>query len=178
MSRLELTWIGKGDRPRPEPRILLEEASKSYHAAARGKDDIFDNMLIHGDNLLALKSLEVTFAGKVHCVYIDPPFNTQQGLLHYEDGLEHSTWLSLMRDRLEILRNLMSDEGTLFIHIDDNELAYLTVLADEIFGRVNRCFIITFKQASATGHKAINPGCVSVTNYILLYAKALRPIHL
>ena len=171
-QKLELTWVGKENRPRLEPRILIEDTSKTYHAATRvSKNDIFDNMLIHGDNLLALKALEANYAGKVKCVYIDPPFNTQQAFDHYEDGLEHSLWLALIRDRLEIIHRLMSPDGTMFVHIDDNELAYLTVLADEIFGRRNRINIATFKQGAATGHKSINPGLVSTSNFILIYAK-------
>ena len=169
-QRLELTWIGKEDRPKLEPRILLEDAENSY-ARPHGEGDIFDNRLIFGDNLLALKALESEFAGKVKCIYIDPPFNTQQALQNYDDGIEHSLWLSIMRDRLLALHTLLDERGTLFIHIDDNELAYLIGLTDEIFGRANRRYIITFKQASATGHKAINPGCVSTTNYIVIYAK-------
>jgi adenine-specific DNA-methyltransferase len=171
-QKLELTWVGKDNRPQLEPRILIEDTEKSFHAAARvGQNDIFDNVLIHGDNLLALKALEADYAGKVKCVYIDPPFNTQQAFDHYDDGLEHSLWLALIRDRLEIIHRLIAQDGTLFIHIDDNELAYLTVLADEIFGRRNRINIATFKQGAATGHKSINPGLVSTSNFILIYAK-------
>jgi adenine-specific DNA-methyltransferase len=171
-QRLELTWIGKDDRPRLEPRILTEDQDKSYHASFRVTDkDIFDNRLISGDNLLALKAIEQEFAEKVKCVYIDPPFNTQQALEHYDDGLEHSIWLSLMRDRLEVIHRLLSEDGTLFVHIDDNELGYLIVLLDEIFGRHNRISVVTFKQGSATGHKSINPGVVSISNFILIYAK-------
>jgi adenine-specific DNA-methyltransferase len=170
LKRLELTWIGKEDRPRLEPRILLEDQELSY-AKRVSKGDLFDNRLIHGDNLLALKALEQEFAGKVKCIYIDPPFNTGQAFEHYDDGLEHSLWLTLMRDRLELLHRLLAADGTLFVHIDDNELGYLTVLCDEIFGRPNRTSLVTFKQGAATGHKAINPGCVSTANYILIYAK-------
>lgn len=137
-QKLELTWIGKEQRPRLEPRILLEEAERSYHAAARvTENDIFDNRLIFGDNLLALKSLEQEFAGRVKCVFIDPPYNTGSAFEHYDDGLEHSIWLGLMRDRLEIIRNLLSDDGSLWITIDDNECHYLKVICDEIFGRGN-----------------------------------------
>jgi len=123
-KRLELTWIGKEERPRLEPRILLEDTALSHHAAKRVTDhDIFDNRLIHGDNLLALKALEQEFAGKIKCIYIDPPFNTGQAFEHYDDGLEHSLWLSLIRDRLQVLHSLLADDGTLFVHIDDNEIA-------------------------------------------------------
>ena len=171
-QKLELTWIGKEKRPKLEPRILLEDPEKSFHATHRFSDsDIFNNRLIFGDNLLALKALEQEFSGKVKCVYIDPPFNTQQAFEHYDDGYEHSIWLGLIRDRAEALRRLMSDDGTLFVHIDDNELGYLVVLLDEVFGRANRVSIVSFKQGSATGHKSINPGVVSTTNFILIYAK-------
>lgn len=172
-AKLELTWVGKEVRPRLEPRILLEDPVTSYHADRRvSEDDIFDNRLIFGDNLLALKSLEQEFAGRVKCVYIDPPFNTGQAFEHYPDELEHSIWLSLMRDRLETIHTLLADDGTLFIHIDDNELGYLIALADEVFRRPNRLYVVTFKQGSATGHKAINPGCVNTTNFLLIYAKS------
>ena len=171
-TKLELTWIGKENRPKLEPRILLEDPSKSYHARVRqGEGDLFDNRLIFGDNLLALRALEAEFAGKIKCIYIDPPFNTGEMFEHYDDGIEHSIWLTQMRDRLNILHRLMTDDGTLFVHIDDNELGYLIVMLDEIFGRTNRVYTVTFKQGSATGHKSINPGCVNTTNYILIYAK-------
>lgn len=137
-QKLELTWIGKENRPKLEPRILLEDPSLSYHAKHRvGENDIFDNQVIFGDNLLALKALEAEFAGKVKCVFIDPPYNTGSAFTHYDDGVEHSIWLSLMRDRLEIIRRLLSDDGSLWITIDDNEAHYLKVLCDEVFGRAN-----------------------------------------
>ena len=137
-TKLELTWIGKENRPKLEPRILLEDTSKSYHASQRvtGKD-IFDNRLIFGDNLLALKALEQEFTGKIKCVFIDPPYNTGSAFEHYDDGIEHSLWLSLMRDRLEILRRLMADDGSIWITLDDNEHAYCKVMGDEVFGRAN-----------------------------------------
>jgi adenine-specific DNA-methyltransferase len=137
-QKLELTWIGKENRPKLEPRILLEEPDKSYHAAHRvSKKDSFDNRLIFGDNLLALKALEQEFAGKVKCVFIDPPYNTGSAFTHYDDGVEHSLWLSLMRDRLDLIRRLLADDGSLWITIDDNEAHYLKVMCDEVFGREN-----------------------------------------
>ncbi|PCI40970.1 MAG: site-specific DNA-methyltransferase [Rhodospirillaceae bacterium] len=137
-QKLELTWIGKDERPKLEPRILIEDPELSYHAKERrSDDDIFDNTLIHGDNLLALKALESENVGKVKCIFIDPPYNTGSAFEHYDDGLEHSIWLGLMRDRLEILKRLMSEDGSLWITIDDNEAHYLKVLCDEIFGRKN-----------------------------------------
>ncbi|PUE10790.1 site-specific DNA-methyltransferase [Limnohabitans sp. T6-5] len=137
-QKLELTWIGKEKRPQLEPRILLEDPARSYHAKQRFSDaDIFDNRLIFGDNLLALKALEQEFAGKVKCVFIDPPYNTGSAFTHYDDGVEHSIWLGLIRDRLEIIRRLLAEDGSLWITIDDNEAHYLKVLCDEIFGRLN-----------------------------------------
>lgn len=136
--KLELTWIGKENRPKLEPRILIEDIEYSHHAAQRVSEaDIFDNVLIKGDNLLALKALEQEYCGKVKCVFIDPPYNTGSAFTHYDDGVEHSLWLSLMRDRLELIRVLLSDDGSLWISIDDNEAHYLKVLCDEIFGRAN-----------------------------------------
>ncbi|MGH4051268.1 MAG: site-specific DNA-methyltransferase [Clostridium sp.] len=130
-QKLELTWIGKGNEPKLEPRILLYDKDKSYG------DESSENMLIHGDNLLALKGLEQDYAGKVKCIYIDPPYNTGSAFEHYDDNLEHSTWLNLMKPRLEMLRNLLSDNGSIWISIDDDEQAYLKVLCDEVFGRKN-----------------------------------------
>ena len=119
-TKLELTWIGKDKRPRLEPRILLEDPKLSYHSKSKvSENDIFDNKLIKGDNLLALKALEREYAGKVKCIFIDPPYNTQNAFKYYDDGLEHSIWLSLMRDRLEIIHALLSDDGSLWITIDD-----------------------------------------------------------
>lgn len=142
-QKLELTWIGKDQRPKLEPRILLEDRSKSHHASHRvTENDLFDNRLIFGDNLLALKALEQEFAGEVKCVFIDPPYNTGSAFAQYDDGLEHSIWLGLMRDRLEIIKRLLSSDGSLWITIDDNEAHYLKVLCDEVFGR--GCFVTAF----------------------------------
>ena len=168
-QKLELTWVGKENRPRLEPRILIEDPTKSYHAAARVSDgDIFDNVLIHGDNLLALKALEADYTGKVKCVFIDPPYNTGSAFAHYDDGLEHSIWLGLIRDRLEIIRNLMSDDGSLWIILDDNEAPYLRVLADEIFGRSNFVATTVWQKIYARDNRAT----ISTSqDYIHVYAK-------
>jgi adenine-specific DNA-methyltransferase len=113
-TKLELTWIGKDVRPKLEPRILIEDPEKSYHAAQRhSENDIFDNRLIFGDNLLALKALEQEFAGNIKCIYVDPPYNTGSAFEQYEDGVEHSLRLTLMRDRLELLHRLLSVDGSL-----------------------------------------------------------------
>jgi len=154
-QKLELTWIGKEKRPKLEPRILLEDLGKSYHAKHRVTEgDIFDNRLIFGDNLLALKALEQEFSGKVKCVFIDPPYNTGSAFTHYDDGLEHSIWLGLMRDRLEIIRRLLADDGSLWITIDDNEAHYLKVLCDEVFGRQNFIANVVWRSSDNSNNDA------------------------
>lgn len=169
-QKLELTWVGKENRPRLEPRILLEDPEKSYHAKHRvSDDDIFDNRLIFGDNLLALKALEQEFAGKVKCVFIDPPYNTGSAFTHYDDGLEHSIWLGLMRDRLEVIRWLMSDDGSLWITIDDNEAHYLKVLCDEVFGRSNFVRHITWQKKYSVSNNF--KGIASIIDHVLVYRK-------
>lgn len=155
-QKLELTWIGKENRPRLEPRVLLEEPAKSYHAATRVTDhDIFDNRLIFGDNLLALKALEQEFSGEVKCIYIDPPYNTGAAFEHYDDGIEHSVWLSLMRDRLEILAGLLRPEGSLWVSIDDNEAGCLRVLLDEILGRQNFVATVIWEKRTSRENRRV-----------------------
>lgn len=169
-QRLELTWIGKYERPHVEPRILLEDADRSYHAEKRVTDaDIFDNQLIFGDNLLALKALEQEFTGKIRCVFIDPPYNTGSAFTHYDDGIEHSLWLSLVKDRLTILSRLLSNDGSIWITIDDNESHYLKVLCDEIFGRSNFVSNIIWQKKYALQNDAI--WLSDSHDHILLYAK-------
>lgn len=171
-QKLELTWIGKDVRPKLEPRILLEDPSKSYHAKHRvSENDVFDNRLIFGDNLLALKALEQEFTGKVKCIYIDPPFNTGAMFEHYDDGIEHSLWLQQMNERLLILNKLLTNDGVIWVHIDDKEMAYLKVICDEVFGRVNFLNMIVVKTSDPSGHKTVNPSPYSQTEYILMYAK-------
>ncbi len=172
-QKLELTWIGKENRPRLEPRIMLEDPEKSYHAKHRVKDtDIFDNRLIFGDNLLALKALEAECAGKVKCVFIDPPYNTGSAFTHYDDGVEHSIWLSLMRDRLEIIRRLLADDGSLWITIDDNEAHYLKVLCDEVFGR--RYFLANLIWNHSVQAKGYSGKFSVHHNYVLVYQRSER----
>ncbi len=170
-QKLELTWIGKDREVNLEPRILVEVPEKSY-----GDKDT-ENMLIHGDNLLALKALEQDFAGKIKCIYIDPPYNTGSAFEHYDDNVEHSTWLTLMRERLTILRNLLSEEGCIFVQIDDNEQAYLKVLMDEIFGRQNFVNCIAVKMSEASGVKMAHTDkrLPKLKEYILLFKKNIMP---
>ncbi len=169
-QRLELNWIGKDIRPNLEPRILIEDAEKSYHAPFRVSDaDIYDNMLIHGDNLLALKALEQDFRGKVKCIYIDPPYNTGSAFEHYDDGIEHSLWLSLMRDRIELLRNLLSEDGSLWVNLDDHEAHYFKVMCDEIFGRKNFVGNVVWQKKYSPQNDA--KWLSDNHDHILIYAK-------
>ncbi|MBE2930324.1 site-specific DNA-methyltransferase [Anoxybacillus flavithermus] len=152
-QKLELTWIGKDEQPKLEPRILLEDPELSYHAKERvTENDIFDNRLIFGDNLLALKALEQEFTGKIKCIYIDPPYNTGNAFEHYDDGLKHSIWLTLMKHRLEILAKLLHNDGLLAVQIDDNEFARLYLLMSEIFGEKNLKTVVV-KMSEASGVK-------------------------
>lgn len=173
-NKLELTWVGKDKKISVEPRILIENKDLSYSRerelySTLPNDCTDGNILIHGDNLLALKSLEQDFAGKIKCVYIDPPYNTGSAFSTYDDNLEHSTWLSLMKPRLELLRRLLSDDGSIWISIDDDEQAYLKVLCDEVFGRNNFvCNVIWQKKFSPQNDaKWLSDN----HDYILVYAK-------
>ncbi len=170
-NKLELTWIGKDNRPRLEPRILTEDPELSHHAQSRREDDIFDNMLIQGDNLLALKALETDPAvrGKVKCIFIDPPYNTGSAFEHYDDGLEHSLWLTMMRDRLYILRSLLSEEGSIWITVDDNEAHYLKVTCDEVFGRSNFVANVIWQKKYSPANDAI--WLSNSHDHLLCYAK-------
>lgn len=163
MQKLELTWIGKGQEPAVEPRILLHDASRDY-----GDPDA-NNMLIHGDNLLALKALEQEFAGQVKCVYIDPPYNTGAAFAEYNDNLEHSTWLSLMVTRIRILRNLLREDGSIWISIDDDEGHYLKVLCDEVFGRENFINTVVWEKKFSPQNDA--KWLSDSHDFVLVYAK-------
>lgn len=168
-QKLELTWIGKENRPKLEPRILLEDPDKSYHAAHRvTDDDIFDNRLIFGDNLLALKALEQEFAGRIKCACIDPPYNTGSAFAHYDDGVEHSMWLSLMRERIMLLKHLLTQDGSIWITIDDNEMPYLRLLLDEIFGRQNFVGQVVWQKVYSV--KGSAKFFSEMHDYVLVYA--------
>lgn len=169
-QKLELTWVGKESHPRPEPRILLEDADQSYHAASRmSDDDFFYNRLIEGDNLLAIKALEQEYAGRIKCIYIDPPYNTGSAFAHYDDGIEHSLWLTLMRDRLEVLQHLLAKEGSIWINLDDNEAHYCKVMCDEIFGRTNFLANVIWEKSDSPRMDA--EFFSSRHDHILVYAK-------
>lgn len=164
-NKLELTWIGKARNTKIEPRILIESKDKSNCKNYPNTE----NMIIHGDNLLVLKALEEKYSGKVKCIYIDPPYNTGSAFEHYDDNLEHSTWLSLMKLRIEILRNLLSNEGSIWISIDDDEGHYLKVLCDEIFGRNNFVNTVIWEKKYAPQNDA--KWLSDNHDFILVYAK-------
>ena len=174
-QKLELTWLNKDRIESIEPRILIEDTKLSY---SKYSEDLFsngynDNILIHGDNLLALKSLIGKYSGKIKCIYIDPPYNTGSAFEHYDDNVEHSIWLSLMNERLKLLRTLLRDDGAIYIQIDDNEYAYLKVLCDEIFGRNNFVSTICVKMSTVSGVKTSHKEktIIKEKEYILVYAK-------
>lgn len=183
-TKLELVWIGKDQRPRLEPRLLIEDKALSYRAApppGPAQGDLLDvgagsspkpthdNLLIEGDNLLALKALEQQYAGRVKCIFIDPPYNTGSAFAHYDDGVEHSQWLTLMRDRLELLRTLLHEEGSIWITIDDNEAHYLKVLCDEVFGRSNFVATVVWQKLFTVKNSA--RFLSDMHEYVLVYAK-------
>lgn len=160
-----------------EPKVLTGwerwdthavEAKKPSPVESVSKDD---NLLIKGNNLLALHSLKALYAGEVKLVYIDPPFNTDSDSFHYNDRFTHSSWLTYMKNRLEVAWQLLTRNGTIMVHIDEKEQAYLKVLCDEIFGRENFLNIFTIKTSDPSGHKTVNPSPYAQTEFILLYAR-------
>lgn len=167
-QRLELTWVGKGEEIEVEPRILLCDAEKGYG------DPAANNMLIHGDNLLALKALEQCYSHKVKCIYIDPPYNTGNAFEHYDDSLEHSIWLSLMYQRITLLRTLLSEDGVIIIECDKCEDSYLKVICDEIFGRKNFVNSITVQSSTPSGTKLAHrtKTILKTKDTLLIYKKA------
>ena len=169
-NKLELSWLNKDKRVEAEPRILVENPELSYSSEGIDllSDDITDNLLIHGDNLLGLKALETQYSNKIKCIYIDPPYNTGSAFETYDDNVEHSTWLSLMRERLVLLHKLLRDDGSLWISIDDDEHAYLKVLCDEIFCRSNYVSSIAWQKRISPDMRAI---ISDAHEYILIYAK-------
>jgi len=146
-NKLELTWIGKDEPMNIEPRLLIERPELSNTE----KDPETQNMLIHGDNLLALKALLPQYAGKIKCIYIDPPYNTGEAFDEYDDNVEHSVWLQLMRARLHLLWRLLADDGVIFVQLNDDEMNYCKVLMDEVCGRSNFINLIVVKTKNSSG---------------------------
>lgn len=166
-GKLELTWVGKYEDVRLEPRILVEDKEKSYG------DAYTENMLIHGDNLIALKALEQDYAGRIKCIYIDPPYNTGDAFEEYDDGVEHSIWLGLLRERLIHLKSLLKDDGVIFVQLNDEEMHYCKVIMDEIMGRNNYINMISLKTKNTAGASGGGEDKRLKKNveYILIYAK-------
>ena len=172
-QKLELTWIGKDERPKLEPRVLIEDEAMGHAAPAPdGSPGLRDNVLIKGDNLLALKALEAEYAGKVRCIFIDPPYNTGAAFDQYEDGIEHSLWLSLLSERLRHLRNLLASDGSMWITIDNNELHYAKIVCDEVFGRSNN--ITTLVAALNPKGRQLGRFFADSHEYVLAYAKDIE----
>ena len=152
-----------------DPRTARSAVSLRVTAMKKLREP--ENLLVHGDNLVALAKLRVRFAGKIRCVYLDPPFNTGRTFAQYNDSLGTQEWVAMMRPRLLALVPLLAEDGAIFAEIDDTQLAHLSLLMDEVFGAKNRISTITVVRSASTGHKAINAGPVHVSDFILAYAK-------
>lgn len=172
----ELCWAGKDHRPCPTPVILREDATLAYHASSLGDDGgLHDNRLIHGDNLPALRALQAEFAGRIACIYLDPPYNTGNAFVSYDDGVEHARWLSDFRDRLEALQPLLRHDGVLWITLDDTMVWYAKLVADEVFGRSNFiCSVAWNSRKSRQNDTAISNG----HNFLLLFARDRERVRL
>ena len=154
------------------PKVLTNFKRYDKEGEKRVKKlDINDNLLIKGNNLLAIQSIKKVFSGQIKFIYIDPPYNTGNDGFDYNDSFNHSSWLSFIKNRLQVAKDLLEPKGTIAISIDHNELGYLLILLDEIFGIENRRNIITIKRGSVTGAKVINPGVVNISEYVVLYSR-------
>ncbi|HPI37012.1 MAG TPA: site-specific DNA-methyltransferase [Ignavibacteriaceae bacterium] len=161
-----------------EPKVLTnakridKDGEKPLDQFKRNENGtITDNLIIKGNNLLALHTLKEEFAGKVKLIYIDPPYNTGNDSFQYNDSFNQSTWLTFMKNRLDVAKQLLTEDGSIAISIDQNEIGRILILMDEVFGSVNKKNIITTKRSSVSGAKVINPGVVNVSEYVILYAK-------
>jgi adenine-specific DNA-methyltransferase len=164
-----LDWVNKNqakESTRAVPIHLLKQES----IYGGSKDGSPDNLLIQGDNLLALKALLPVYGGRVKCIFIDPPYNTQSAFEHYDDKLEHSQWLSMMYPRLVLLRDLLSENGSIWVTIDDRESHYLKVLMDEIFGRAN--FVANVVWEKVYTPKSNGRGLSSDHDHLLVFARS------
>jgi adenine-specific DNA-methyltransferase len=168
-----LTWTGKEDALRAAslvPFRLLEPHTAAKVGIIGDPKAAQDNLLIQGDNLEALKALLPYYAGRVKCIYIDPPYNTGSAFEHYDDNLEHSTWLSMMYPRLELLRELLAEDGSIWVTLDDAEAHYFKVIGDEVFGRSN--FIGNIVWNHSVQSKGYSGKLSIHHNHILAYRKS------
>ena len=177
-TKLELTWIGKYDQtPSVEPRILIENSDYSFGTIETGTlpngKPWNGNMIIHGDNLLALRSIE-NFTNSIKLIYIDPPFNTGNAFEYYDDGLEHSIWLNLMYQRIKLLHGLLAEDGAFCMHLDDGEVHYAKVICDEVFGRNNFIATVAIRSSTPSGVKTAhkNKKLIKQKDLMLVYKKS------
>jgi len=155
-----------------EPKVLTgfkRYDKEGEHMVEHIEDS--DNLVIRGNNFLVLHSCLKRFEGRVKTIYIDPPYNTGDDEFGYNDSFNHSTWLTFMKNRLEVAKSLLSTDGCIFVHIDHHELYYVGALLDSIFGFENKVQVISVKTATPAGFKTVNPGPIDVTEYILFYTK-------
>jgi adenine-specific DNA-methyltransferase len=161
-----LHWLTRDEDLTAADRVpfrLLEEAPH------RGAGEVSENLLVQGDNLEALKALLPFYAGQVKCIYIDPPYNTRSAFEHYDDSLEHAQWLAMIVPRLQLLREFLREDGSIWVSIDDNEGHYLKVVMDEVFGRRN--FIDTIIWRKNYSPKASAKHFSSDHDYIIVFAR-------
>ncbi|MBI1451048.1 site-specific DNA-methyltransferase [Acinetobacter sp. FL51] len=164
-----LDWVNRNQAEETATQVPyhLLKFEQAYGDTEQAKE----NLIIQGDNLQALKALLPLYGGQVKCIFIDPPYNTQTAFEHYDDKLEHAQWLSMMYPRLQLLKELLAEDGVFYVQIDDKEMPYLKLICDEVFGRRNFLNTIVVKTSDPSGHKTVNPSPYSQTEYILMYAK-------
>ena len=162
-----LHWVNRNQAEETATQVPyhLLKFEKSYGDAEKAKE----NLIIQGDNLEALKALLPLYGGQVKCIFIDPPYNTQSAFEHYDDKLEHAQWLSMMYPRLQLLKELLAEDGSIWITLDDNEAHYLKVMCDEVFGRKNFLSNFVWQKSYGGGSKA--KWFVGLHENILCYAK-------
>ena len=154
-------------------KYTIEGAQNLEQFERDDKGTIKDNLIIKGNNLLALHTLKKEFAGKVKLIYIDPPYNTGSDSFAYNDNFNHSTWLTFMRNRLLVAKELLREDGTIAVSIDHNEVSQAIILLNEVFGSANKKNIVSIKRSSVSGAKVINPGVVNISEFLLLYSKSM-----
>ncbi len=165
------TNFKKIDKNGEHPLKNFERNSEINRKRGLPEDTITDNLVIKGNNLLVLHSLLKEFRGKVKLIYIDPPYNTENDEFQYNDNFRHSTWLTFMKNRLEVAKELLSDDGSIYINMDYNEVHYLKILMDEIFGRENFQREIIWRMGFVSGYKTAVKNFIRNHDTILFYSK-------
>jgi adenine-specific DNA-methyltransferase len=164
-------WLKANPHLVLDTKFFDEDFKDRLLSSIEDLDGQTDGLLIRSENVQALNLLQERYREQVKCIYIDPPFNTGDDGFLYKDQYQHSSWLTLIRSNLESLQRLLQASGSLFVHIDDNELGYLLSLTDKIFDRDNKVAVVAFKQSSVSGPKAMNPGLANISSFVLWYAK-------